>query len=138
MDLSKELKQFKAFLLRGNILELAIAVVIGAAFSGLVNSFVTDIITPFLGIFGGTPSFSSLYFTINDSRFMYGSFLTALISFIIMAAVIYFFVVKPINMVMEKMKKGETTDSPTKQCPFCISDIPTLATKCKYCASEVK
>jgi large conductance mechanosensitive channel len=132
------LKGFRDFILRGNVVDLAVAVVIGAAFGQIVNALVKDIITPFLGVFGQKPDFSTLYFSINGSKFMYGDFLNSLISFLIIAAVIYFFVVAPMNKVMERMKKGERVDPTTKNCPQCLSQIPLKAKRCKFCTSPVK
>lgn len=102
------LKGFKNFILRGNVVDLAVGVVIGASFSTVVNSLVKDILTPLIGAIAKVPDFSGLYFTLNHSRFMYGSFINTVISFLLVAAAIYFFVVLPMNKVMEKMKKGET------------------------------
>ena len=102
------LKGFKNFILRGNVVDLAVGVVIGASFSTVVSSLVKDILTPLIGAIAKVPDFSGLNFTLNHSRFMYGSFINAVISFLLVAAAIYFFVVLPMNKVMEKMKKGET------------------------------
>jgi large conductance mechanosensitive channel len=132
------LKGFRNFILRGNVVDLAVAVVIGAAFGQIVNALVKDIITPFLGIFGQKPDFSTLYLSVGGSKFMYGDFLNSLISFLVIAAVIYFFVVVPMNKVMERMKKGERVDPTTKNCPQCLSQIPLKAKRCKFCTSPVK
>lgn len=101
------LKEFKAFLLRGNVVDLAVGVVIGTAFGAVVSSMVKDIITPLIAAIGGKPDFSGLTFTINHSQFLYGEFLNALVSFVIMAAVIFFFVVKPMNVLMQRVAKGK-------------------------------
>lgn len=101
------IKDFKAFLLRGNVVDLAVAVVIGAAFGSVVTALVKDLITPLIGALGGQPDFSGLSFTINNSKFLYGEFINALISFLIIAAVIFFFVVKPLNVLLAKVKSGE-------------------------------
>ena len=132
------LKGFRDFILRGNVLDLAVAVVIGGAFSSIVNALVKDIITPLIGAFGGKPDFSQLYFTVNGSKFMIGDFLNALTSFIIIAAVIYFFVVTPMNKLMERVKKGEKVDPTEKACPECLSLIPLKAHRCKFCTAVLK
>jgi large conductance mechanosensitive channel len=132
------LKGFRDFILRGNVIDLAVAVVVGGAFNAIVNSLVKDIITPFIAAIGGKKDFSALYFTINNSRFLIGDFVNAIISFVIIAAVIYFFIVAPMNRILAKIKKGEKVDPTEKQCPFCLSQIPIKATKCKFCTSSVK
>src|SRR3712207_742237 len=118
------LKEFRDFVLRGNVVDLAVAVVIGAAFGAVVTSLVENLITPLIGAIGGEPDFSALSFTINGSKFGYGNFLNALISFLVIAAVIFFFVVKPLNTLMARLKPGKPVDSPTRACPECVSDIP--------------
>jgi large conductance mechanosensitive channel len=131
------IKDFREFLLRGNLLDLAVAVVIGAAFTGVVNSFVSSLITPLIkAIFGGKTQFASLHFTINGSKFVYGNFLDALISFVIIAAVIFFLVIKPVNHLMEHL--GRTpADDPVRECPECLSKVPEAATRCAYCTSAL-
>ena len=132
------LKGFKEFVMRGNVVDLAVGVVIGASFGGVVNSLVKDIITPLIGALVKAPDFSGLYFIINSSKFTYGLFLNALISFIIIAFSIYFFVVIPLNKISEKMKKGDKpVESNTKECPDCISIISIKAKRCPYCTSTV-
>lgn len=130
------LSGFRAFLLRGNVVDLAIAVVIGAAFGAVVTAFVTDLITPLIAAIGGQPNFAGLYFTVNKSRFLYGAFINALLSFIIIAAVIYFFVVVPYNRLMERFRP-QPEPAPTRECPFCLSNMPAAATRCPFCTSEV-
>lgn len=132
------LKGFRDFLLRGNVVDLAVAVIIGAAFGKIVDALVKDLITPFIGVFGGTPDFSSIAIEINHSKFMLGDFLNNLLSFVIVSAVIYFFVVLPMNKIMAKAKKGEKVDPTEKTCPQCLSLIPIKAKKCKFCTSLVK
>lgn len=132
------LKGFRDFILRGNVIDLAVAVVIGGAFGSIVTALVKDIITPLIGALGGQRDFSSFVFTINGSKFMIGDFLNALISFFIIAAVIYFLVVMPMNAVMKKMKRGENIDPTEKVCPQCLSSIPLKANRCKYCTSLQK
>lgn len=128
---------FRAFLLRGNVVDLAIAVVIGAAFGAVVTAFVRDIITPLIAAIGGKPNFATLTFTINNSKFFYGDFINFLISFIIIAAVIYYFVVVPYNRLMDRFKP-QTEPAPTRECPFCMSSIPQAATRCPFCTSELQ
>lgn len=129
--------EFRAFVLRGNVIDLAVAVVIGAAFGAVVTSLVENIITPIIAAIGGQPDFSGLSFTINNSVFQYGLFLNALISFLIIAFVIFFLVVKPINTLMARFKPSATEPTPTKQCPYCMSDVPAAATRCPFCTSEL-
>ena len=131
------LKEFRDFVLRGNVVELAVAVVIGAAFGAVVASMVENLITPLIGAIGGEPDFGGLSFTINDSEFGYGAFINALLSFLIVAAVVFFLVVRPLNKLMEKLKPGKPVDNPTRSCPQCVSDIPVQATRCAFCTSEV-
>ncbi len=132
------LKGFRDFILRGNIVDLAVAVVIGGAFGQIVTALVKDIITPLIGAFGGTPDFSGFYFTINGSKFMIGDFINALVSFLIIAGVIYFFVVVPMNKLLAKVKRDEKVDPTEKACSECLSMIPLKATRCKFCTSVVK
>lgn len=128
------LKGFRDFIMKGNVVDLAVAVVVGGAFGSLVNALVKDLITPLIGAFGGTPDFSNLYFEVNGSKFLIGDFLNAFISFLIVAAVIYFLVVTPMNKMMAKLKKGESIDSTEKICPECLSQIPIKAKRCRFCA----
>lgn len=129
------LSGFKEFIFRGNVVDLAIAVAVGAAFTAIVNSLVADIITPIIGAIGGQPDFSGFKLTINGSDILVGQFLNALIAFLIMAAVIYFFIVVPMNKVNARMKAGKVETPGTKACPECLSAIPTKAKKCMYCTS---
>ena len=131
------LNEFKAFILRGNVVDLAVAVVIGAAFGAVVAAFVGDIIMPIIGALGGKPSFDQYYWTLNGSRILVGSFLTALVAFVILAAVIFFFVVKPVNWLMARRKTELPADPTTRDCPYCVSSIPVQATRCPFCTSEV-
>lgn len=133
------LKDFRKFILRGNVVDLAVAVIIGAAFTTVVNSMVKDLITPLIAAFGGQPDFSALSFTIHGSKFMYGSFINALLSFLIMSAVVFFFVVQPLNKLMSKIKPSDEVDKPAeRECPECLSAIPAAAKRCRYCGSTVK
>ncbi len=131
------LKGFKDFILRGNLVDLAVAFVIGAAFSGLVQAFVKDLITPLIAI-PGKFSFPGWTFSINHSDFHIGDFLNTLISFVIMALVIFFFVVRPMTVILEGIKKHEKKPDPdTRECPFCLNEIPIKATRCGFCTSDV-
>jgi large conductance mechanosensitive channel len=129
-------KEFKAFLLRGNVVDLAVGIVIGAAFGVLVTAFVTDFITPLIAAIFGQHDFSSLYFTINGSKFMYGSFLNALLAFVFVALAVFYFVVLPMQALIERSRKEPPADPSTKKCPECLSEIPLEAKRCAYCASE--
>jgi large conductance mechanosensitive channel len=131
------LKEFRDFVLRGNVVELAIAVVIGAAFGAVVTAFVSSFVTPLIAAIGGKSDFSSLAFTINGSRFTYGAFFNALLSFLIIAAVIFFFVVRPLNTLMARLKPEPAVDKVTRECPECVSQIPTAARRCAFCTAEV-
>ncbi|HEX8732707.1 MAG TPA: large conductance mechanosensitive channel protein MscL [Ktedonobacterales bacterium] len=135
--MKKILDEFKAFILRGNVIDLAIAVVIGAAFGAVVTALVKDILTPLIAAIAAQPDFSNLTFTINHSKFLYGDFINAVISFIILAAVIFFFVVKPINFLMSRRKQELPPDPTTRDCPYCLSAIPIAATRCAFCTQEV-
>lgn len=132
------LKGFRDFILRGNVVDLAVAVVIGAAFGKIVDALVTNLITPLIAALGGQPDFSQIKFTINNSNFMIGAFINALISFLIIAVVIYFFVVLPMNHLMSRIKRGERVDPTEKTCLQCLSLIPLKAKKCKFCTSLQK
>ena len=129
------LKGFRDFLIRGNAIDLAVAVVIGAAFNGIVNALVRDFITPIIGIARGTRDFANFYFTINNSKFMVGDFINNLISFFIVSFVVYFFIVLPMNAVMKKVVKGKKVESDSKTCPECLSLIPLKAKRCKFCTA---
>lgn len=131
------LKEFRAFILRGNLVDLAIAVVIGAAFGAVVTALVSDFITPLIAAIGGKPDFSNLTFTINDSKFFYGHFINALLSFVIIAAVVFFFVVRPVNALLERYRTEPDVQSETHPCPECLSDIPAQAHRCAFCTAEV-
>ena len=127
---------FRKFLLRGNLVDLAVAVVIGAAFATLVAALTRDFITPLLASIGGKPDFGALKFTLNKSTFRYGDFINALIAFIIVAAVLYFFVVVPFSKLLERYKPAPDEPAPLKECPDCLSSIPRGARRCAYCTSE--
>ena len=126
---------FRRFLLRGNVVDLAVAVVVGAAFGAVVTTLSSSFITPLIAAIGGKPNFGNLHFTVNHSQFTYGLFLNALISFLLIAAAVYFLVVLPINTLMERFKPTATEPTPTKDCSECLSSIPAGARKCAFCAS---
>ena len=128
------MKGFKAFLLRGNVVDLAVGVVIGIAFGVVITAFVKDLVTPLIAAIGGKPDFAALYFTINNSKFLYGDFINALLGFALIAAVIYFFVVLPINALVERSRKEPPADPTTKKCTECLSEIPVGAKRCAFCA----
>lgn len=130
------LAEFKEFILRGNVVSLAVAVLIAAAFGAVVKSLTDNLITPLIGIFGGTPDFSSLSFTTNGSKFGYGQFINDLIYFVIVAAIIFFFIVKPMNALIERTKRETPADPEEKKCPECLSNIPLAATRCRFCTVE--
>ena len=131
------LKEFRDFVLRGNVVDLAIAVVIGAAFGAVVTALVSSFITPLAAAIGGKPDFSALAFTINGSRFTYGVFLNALVAFLILAAVVFFLVVRPLNALMDHMRTEAPIAEVTRACPECLSQIPNEARRCAFCTAEV-
>jgi len=128
------LKGFKDFLLRGNVVDLAVAVVIGGAFGAVVAALVKDLITPLIAAIAGKPDFSTLTFTVNNSKFLYGEFLNAVVSFLLIAAAIYFVIVVPMNAIQARMVKPTAPAAPTtKECPECLSTIPLAARRCAHC-----
>ena len=129
------MRGFKVFLLRGNVVDLAIGVVIGIAFAAVIAAFVKDLVTPLIAAIGGKPDFSTLYFTINRSKFLYGDFINAMIAFLVIAAVIYFFVVLPYTALIERSRKEPPADPTTKKCTECLSEIPKDARRCAFCTS---
>ena len=133
------LSDFKKFVLRGNVVDLAVAVVVGVAFTAMITAFVADLITPLIAAIFGKPDFASLYFTIHHSRFKYGSFLNAVLSFLIVATVVFFAVVVPLTALMRRLNLVPTEEPApeTRQCPECLSDIPVGARRCAFCTSEV-
>jgi large conductance mechanosensitive channel len=130
------LKDFRAFVLRGNVVDLAVAVVIGAAFGAVVTALVKDLITPLIAIPGKT-DFIALHFTIRHSRFNYGDFINALIAFLSIAVAVFFFVVRPLNVVMARYKTEPDVDATTRECPECLSSIPRAAKRCAFCTARV-
>jgi large conductance mechanosensitive channel len=131
------LKDFKQFLVRGNAVDLAVAVVIGAAFGAVIASLVADLLTPLIAAIFGERDFSRLTFTVNGSVFRYGAFLNAVIAFILVAAAIFFFVIRPVNAFTQRMRKEPTPDPTTRKCPDCLSEIPIGARRCAFCTAEV-
>ena len=129
-------KEFREFVLRGNVMDLAVAVIIGGAFAKIVDALVKDIITPFIGMFGKV-DLSNLNTTINGAKFGFGDFLNAVVSFLILAFVVFFFIVTPVNKLMSLRKTETPVDPVTRECPYCLSSIPVKATKCSFCTSEV-
>lgn len=133
------LKDFKKFILRGNVVDLAVGVVVGAAFGSVVTALVTNFVTPLIAAIGGLPDFAALSFTINGSAFHYGLILNALLSFLSVAAVVFFFIVMPMNKMLAKAKPSDEVDKPSeRECPECLSGIPAAAKRCKYCAAVSK
>ena len=132
------LKGFKQFLLRGNVIDLAVAVVIGGAFGAVVTALVKDLITPLIAAIVGKPDFSAIAFTVNGSRFLVGDFINAVVSFLLIAAAIYFFVVVPVNALMARMRRGEAPPDPTtKKCAECLSEVPIAARRCAHCTQPL-
>ena len=132
------MKGFKQFLLRGNVLDLAVAVVMGAAFGAVVTALVKDLITPLIAAVVGKPDFSALVFTINNSKFAIGDFINAVVSFLLISAAVYFFIVVPVNKILARMRRGEAPADPTtKKCPECLSEVPIAARRCAFCTSTL-
>ncbi|HZR96314.1 MAG TPA: large conductance mechanosensitive channel protein MscL [Gaiellaceae bacterium] len=131
------MKDFREFLLRGNLVDMAVGIVIGVAFAALVAALVADLITPLIAAIGGQPDFAGLSFHVNGSKFAYGAFLNALIAFVVIAAVVFFLVVKPVNALMRKYRTEPPVDATTRACPECMSEIPIAAKRCAFCAQAV-
>jgi large conductance mechanosensitive channel len=131
------MKGFRQVLFRGNVIDLAVAVVIGAAFGAVVSSLVKDLLTPLIAAIFGKPDFSNLYFTVNNSRFNYGNFVNAMIAFVLIGAAVYYFVVVPVNALMARSKREAPTVVDKKMCPECLSEIPTQARRCAFCATAL-
>ena len=129
------LRDFKTFLFRGNVVDLAVAVVMGAAFGALVTALVRDLLTPIVALIFGKPNFSNLSFTINGSHFLYGDFLNYLFAFVSIAAAVFFFVVQPLNALMRRQKAHPDADADTRPCTECMSEIPREARRCAFCTS---
>ena len=132
------MKGFKQFILRGNVLDLAVAVVMGAAFGAVVTALVKDLLTPLIAAIVGSPDFSNIAVTVNGSKLLVGDFLNAVIAFAMLAAVVYFFVVLPVNTLIARMRRGEAAPDPTtKKCPECLSEVPIAARRCAFCTSAL-
>jgi large conductance mechanosensitive channel len=131
-------KGFKQFILRGNVLDLAVAVVMGAAFGAVVTALVKDLLTPLIAAIAGSPDFSGIAIDVRGSKLLVGDFLNAVIAFLMMAAVVYFFVVLPVNSLMARLRRGEAPPDPTtKKCPECLSDVAIGARRCAFCTSAI-
>jgi large conductance mechanosensitive channel len=132
------MKGFKQFILRGNVLDLAVAVVVGGAFSAVVAALVKDLLTPLIAAIAGAPDFSAISITVNGSKLLIGDFLNAVIAFVMMSAAVYFFVVLPMNTLLARLKRGEVAPDPTtKKCPECLSDVAIGARRCAFCTSTI-
>ena len=132
------LKGFKEFMLRGNVIDLAVAVVIGGAFGAVVDSLVKSLITPLIAAIVGKPDFSAIGITVNGSRLLIGNFINALVSFVLVAAAVYFFIVMPMNQLTARMRRGEASPDPTtKKCPECLSEVAIKARRCAFCTSAL-
>ena len=131
------LKEFKQFLLRGNVIDMAVGVVVGASFGAVIAALVADFLTPLIAAIAKVPDFSGLFFTLNGSKFMWGHFINALISFILVAGAIFFFVIKPMNFLIARSKKEPPADPTTKKCPECLSEIPITARRCAHCTQVI-
>ena len=131
------MKDFREFLLRGNLVDTAVGIVIGLAFAAVISALVADLITPLLAAIGGNPNFASLSFSVNKSHFLYGAFLNALITFLIIAAVLFFLVVKPVNALMARRRVEPPVDETIRDCPECLSEIPVAARRCAFCTAEL-
>ena len=129
---------FKQFLLRGNVVDLAVAVVVGGAFGVVVTALVKDLLTPLIAAVAGQPDFSAIVFTVNGSKFLLGDFLNALLSFVMIAAAVYFVVIMPMNAIAERRRRGQAPPDPTtKTCPECLSDVAIGARRCAFCTSSL-
>jgi large conductance mechanosensitive channel len=128
---------FKQFLLRGNVVDMAVGVVIGGAFGGVVTGFTKDLLTPMIAAVAGKPDFSAIKFTVNGSAFLLGDFINAMVSFLIIAAAVYYMVVLPVNALVSRSRKEPPADPTTKKCPECLSEIPIQAKRCAFCTSAI-
>ena len=132
------LKGFKEFMLRGNVIDLAVAVVIGAAFGAVITALVKDLITPLIAAIGGKPDFSALVLRVNGSRLLIGDFINALVSFLMIGAAVYLFIVAPLNAWNERVRRGEVAPDPTtRKCSECLSEVPIAARRCAFCTSQL-
>lgn len=132
------LKGFRTFIFRGNVIDLAIAVVIGGAFGQVVTALVKDLLTPLIAAVAGKPDFSAITFTVNGSHFLIGDFVNAVVSFLLVTAAVYFFIVLPMNRLIERARRGEASPDPTtKKCPECLSEVAIAARRCAFCTSAL-
>jgi large conductance mechanosensitive channel len=132
------MKGFRQFILRGNVLDLAVAVVMGGAFGAVVTALVKDLITPLIAALVGKPDFSAIHFEVNSSKFLVGDFINTVVSFLLVGSAVYFFVVLPVNALLARIRRGEAPPDPTtKECPECLSSIPIAARRCAFCASLI-
>jgi large conductance mechanosensitive channel len=131
------MKDFREFLLRGNLVDMAVGIVIGLAFAAVITALVGDLITPLIAAIGGNPNFSNLNFTINKSHFLYGAFIDALLAFLIIAAVVFFLVVRPVNALMARRRTEPPVDETVRKRPECLSEIPVAARRCAFCTAQV-
>jgi large conductance mechanosensitive channel len=132
------MRGFKQFIMRGNVLDLAVAVVMGSAFGAVVSALVKDLLTPLIAAIVGKPDFSAIAFEVNASKFLIGDFINALVSFLLIAAAVYFFVVLPVNALLARMRRGEVPPDPTsRECPECLSSVPIRAKRCAFCTSPL-
>jgi large conductance mechanosensitive channel len=131
------LQEFKAFVLRGNVIDLAVAVVIGAAFKAVIDVVVTGLVTPLLAIPGDKPNLDALTFTIGGAEFLYGAVIDEAINFLAVAAAVFFFLVRPVTRLMDRRKTETEVGSTTRDCPYCLSSIPIAATRCAFCTADV-
>jgi large conductance mechanosensitive channel len=131
------IRDFKTFLLRGNVVDLAVAVVIGAAFVAVVTALVNDLLTPLIAAIFGKRDFSNLVFHWNNSTFKYGDFINAVIAFVLIAFVLFFFVIKPIEVLVQRSRRQPPADPTTQKCPECLSEVPIDARRCAYCTSSM-
>lgn len=131
------IKEFKVFVLRGNVIDLAVAVVIGAAFKAVIDVVVTGLITPLIAIPGDKPNLDAMTFTIGGAEFLYGSVIDEVINFLAIAAAVFFFLVRPVTRLMDRRKTETDVSSTTRDCPYCLSSIPIAATRCAFCTADV-
>jgi large conductance mechanosensitive channel len=131
------MREFRQFILRGSLVDLAVAVVIGTAFAAVITALVADLITPLIAAIGGNPNFAALSFTVNGSHFLYGHFFNALLTFVIVAAVLFFLVIKPVNALLNARRTEPDVEQTTRDCPECLSQIPVAARRCAFCTAEV-
>src|SRR5919204_6621116 len=138
MDIGDQMKGFKAFLMRGNVIDLAVAVVLGAAFGAVVTALVKDLVTPLIALLIGKPDFSALVLDVRGTKFPIGDFVNAVLAFLFVAAAIYYFVVLPVNAIVARSRRGEAPADPTtKKCPECLSEVPIAARRCAFCTSTL-